>query len=159
MLWCIRECILALSLICLVSFKANMQHTSIGFRQSLYQSCRARRDIHLNSWWLFYLKLFEVHKLFFKFLEFWTSNFLNLSDDLRWRYNLNQSCSTRRDIKLFSSNFFHLKLFRLSNIRTSLRGVTFPWVSSALKETDILGCCLDGVKYLTTDLFPWWLNP
>ena len=52
-LLCIRECILALSLRCLVSFKANMQNTNIVCRQSLYQSCRARSDIQLSSWWLF----------------------------------------------------------------------------------------------------------
>ena len=42
--------------------------------------------------------------------------FMNLSNDLGWRNDLNQSCSTQKDIKLYRSNFFHLNSFRVSNM-------------------------------------------
>jgi hypothetical protein len=38
--------------------------------------------------------------------------FSNFSDNLRWRYNLNRSCSTGRDTKFFGSNFCYLNIFR-----------------------------------------------
>ena len=98
---------LALSMRCLVIFKASMQHTNVIWRQSLYQSCRARRDIQLCSWGFFHLKLFKVHKLCFKFSEFWNSNvWIFKRPQMETQPKQKLQYSTR--YKTFQFNFFFI---------------------------------------------------
>ena len=43
-------------------------------------------------------------------------NFISFSYDVRWRQTLYQSCSTRRDLQLYSLNFCNLRSFGCPNI-------------------------------------------
>jgi len=48
----------------------------------------------------------SAQELCLKFLDF--DFFLKISKYLGWRNDLNQSCSTKKDLKLSRSNIFHL---------------------------------------------------
>ena len=96
-----------------------MFSNKVRWKQTLYQSCRSRRDRQLYSWWLFHLKSFVVLKLCFKFSQFkiqiceTTSNGETSKTkvvDLDKNYN-------------FIVNDFHLNLFKVLNIHLKiLRG-------------------------------------
>ena len=68
------------------------------------------------SWWLFYLKSFRTQNLCFKINDFDIHIFLNFSNDLGRRNDINQSCSTGRCMQLYSWWLCHLNSFRTQNL-------------------------------------------
>jgi hypothetical protein len=66
----------------------------------------------------FSFKIIYPRKITFEFPHIWNSNY---SNDLRWRNDQNQSCRSRKVIKLYSWQLFHFNLFKVSNFNFKTR--------------------------------------
>jgi hypothetical protein len=74
------------------------------------QSCSTGRYMHFLVDDFFYLKSFRTQNLCFKINDFDIHIFLNFSNDLGRRNNINQSCSTGRCMQLYSWWLCHFKI-------------------------------------------------
>ena len=97
-------------------------------RSNLNQSCTTGRYMQLCSWWLCHLKSFRTQNLCFKINDFDIHIFLNFSNDLGRRNDINQSCSTGRCMQLYSWWLCHLNSFRTQNLCFKINDFAICWV-------------------------------